>query len=76
MSFLLASAAQINEITGWMCGLIIAILTLRLIRDLYDAYNDADMGIKEVFRKGKRRIFASLIGIGAAGLVAFFQRYF
>ena len=40
------TVGRIQMMVAWGIGLLTGLLTLRLIRDLYAAYDDADVGLK------------------------------
>ena len=45
------TVGRIQMMVAWGIGLLTGLLTLRLIRDLYAAYDDADVGLKENEKK-------------------------
>lgn len=70
------TVGRIQMMIAWGIGLLTGLLTLRLIRDLYAAYDDADVGLKETLKKMRKRIFACLIGLTVSGLVAWISKFY
>lgn len=68
--------ARINMLQIWGMSLIVGILTLRAINDFMTALNDPETGLKEAFRKSRKRVFASLIAITIESLVLYIQRFY
>lgn len=66
---------RIDQLQTWCLTLVVGLLTLRAINDFMSAYNDPETGLKEAFRKSKKRIYASLIAITVESLV-FYIKYF
>ena len=70
------TVGRIQMVVAWGIGLLTGLLTLRLIRDLYAAYDDADVGLKETLKKMRKRIFACLIGLTVSSLVAWISKFY
>lgn len=70
------TVGRIQMMVAWGIGILTGLLTLRLIRDLYAAYEDADVGLKETLKKMKKRIFACLIGFTVSNLVAWISKFY
>ena len=71
-----ATEQKISQLTWWALLLINGLLILRLMRDLYAAYEDPEVGLKEALKKGKKRIAACIIAITVSGLVAWIQQFY
>mgnify|MGYP004590126513 CR=1 FL=1 len=71
-----STVGQINQMIVWGTGLVAALLIIRLMRDLFAAYDDADAGLKEVFKKMKKRILACIIAVTVTGFVAWIKSYY
>ena len=71
-----ASIKGIAKITSWATGLLSGALTLRLLRDGFLAYSDPDVGLKVMFKKSKKRIFATIVGITITGLINWLKSYY
>ena len=71
-----STVGQINQLIAWGTAIVAALLIVRLIRDLFAAYDDADAGFKEVLKKMKKRIFACIIAVTVSGLVAWIKSYY
>ena len=67
---------KINELTGWSLVLINGLLILRLMRDLYAAYEDPEVGLRDGLKKAKKRIAACVIAITVSGLVAWIRQFY
>ena len=70
------TVGRIQMMVAWGIGLLTGLLTLRLIRDLYAAYDDADVGLKETLKKMRKRIFACLFGLTVSSLVAWISKFY
>lgn len=66
----------INQISNWLLLLVAGLLTLRLGQDLYSAYEDPEIGLKESLKKAKKRIFACVIAVTAASLVTWIKNFY
>ena len=71
-----STVGQINQMIVWGTGLVAALLIIRLMRDLFAAYDDADAGLKEVLKKMKKRILACIIAVTVTGFVAWIKSYY
>lgn len=73
---LYASVEKVDELIKYGAGLVAVLLALRLANDLYNAYEDPDTEFMTAIKKGKKRIYASIIGVTASGLVAWIASYY
>ena len=67
---------RISQLSGWALLLINGLLIIRLMRDLYAAYEDPEAGLKEGLKKGKKRIAACIIAVTVSGLVAWIRKFY
>lgn len=73
---LYASVDAINQIMKWGIGLVAITLTLRASHDFMLALDEPETGIKEAFRKVKKRIKAAVIAITIESTVIFIQHFY
>ena len=71
-----ATTRRIGQVAGWGMGLIVALLVWRALNDFMAAFDDPEMGLKEAFRRSRKRIYASLIALTIESLVLFIQQFY
>lgn len=67
---------RINQITNWGIGLIATSLVIRAMHDFMEAMASPETGLKDAFRKTKKRIYAAVIAITAESTILFIQRFY
>lgn len=73
---LYASVKKVDKLITYGAGLVAGLLALRLANDLHNAYEDPEIEFKAAIKKGKKRIYASIIGITASGLISWIASYY
>lgn len=73
---LTATEQNIRDYITWAGGFVVGGFILRAFSDFIKAFEDPDMGLKEAFRKTKKRIFAAIIAITVEGTVIWLKGYF
>lgn len=60
------------------CGIVLitAALTLRAMWDFIKAANDPETGLKDAFKKTRKRIFAAIIAITIQSTISFIQYFY
>lgn len=71
-----ATVTEVNKLISWISGGVAVALTLRLLMDLFNAYQDPEVGLKEAIQKGGNRIKAVIIGITASALITWISSYY
>ena len=71
-----ATGKNIGQVMFWGGLLLTSFLVVRASWDFVGAINEPENGLKEAFRKTKKRVFAAIIALTIESTIAFIQSFY